>query len=743
MKFLKKFDDITKYEEKIGENIDFSIFPNVSYVEGYSVENIEYNPVIVGKAHYESSGSTVELFRNRYNLKSVRVNGEDLLEQFHLCKKNVSISSEEVLSINNTYKVGLDKLIYTNNLVDYYLETETEILDTDTICMISNDTRYSNNILVDISTVSEAMDYKMSFMSNNRKRIDMSDEYMDALNSFNGGFIHFIIRDGNIIKTNNKAYGSFFDSEQVFVTNGKIVNSLNETLPEEVMYKYIHVETKETINENTRLFYYNNETNQFEQLGAETLGDIISNEIGYFIGNEFYCRLFLGKFNSMTTIYAFSNENDTNGNPILLDTINTYIKTYYQPYKKYEIKLETNEADIEFETFNRFKTNFFGKDLVSIDENSLYYVKEIQSGAFSYCKKLTSIEFSDSLISIGVGAFNNCSSLTYITLGNSVTSIGESAFYNCNKLTSITIPNSVTSIGYSAFNGCTSLASITIPNSVTKIGVSAFNGCTSLTSITIPDSVTSIVSSAFSNCSSLTSITIPNSVTSIGREAFYNCSGLTSINIPNSVTSIGDGAFNNCSSLTSITIPNSVTSIGYQAFSSCIGLTSITIPNSVTSIGDYAFSHCSSLTSIDIPNSVISIGELAFGYCSSLTSVIIPNSVTSIERGAFSDCSGLTSVTLGDSVTSIGDFAFGACVSLTSITIPNSVTEICMQAFIFCTSLTSIICLSTIAPSIENDTFQSIASNGVLHVPSGSDYSSWMSTSKYYLGYYNWTKQEI
>jgi hypothetical protein len=39
--------------------------------------------------------------------------------------------------------------------------------------------------------------------------------------------------------------------------------------------------------------------------------------------------------------------------------------------------------------------------------------------------------------------------------------------------------------------------------------------------------------------------------------------------------------------------------------------------------------------------------------------------------------------------------------------------------------------------------FQHINTVGTLYVPSGSDYSSWLRTDEYYLGYYNWTVQYI
>ena len=173
------------------------------------------------------------------------------------------------------------------------------------------------------------------------------------------------------------------------------------------------------------------------------------------------------------------------------------------------------------------------------------------------------------------------------------------------------------------------------------------------------------------------------------------------------------------SCLTSITIPGSVTSIKASAFSWCSSLTSITIPNSVTSIEVGAFGGCSSLTSITIPDSVTSIGENAFCWCSSLTSITIPGSVTSIEGGAFAFCSSLTSITIPDSVTSIGENAFCDCSNLNVIT-----------------------CRATTAPSIMSNTFEGIKSNGILRVPSGSDYSSWMSTENFYLGKYNWTTEK-
>ena len=72
----------------------------------------------------------------------------------------------------------------------------------------------------------------------------------------------------------------------------------------------------------------------------------------------------------------------------------------------------------------------------------------------------------------------------------------------------------------------------------------------------------------------------------------------------------------------------------------------------------------------------------------------------------------------------------------------TSVTSIGDTVFNGCISLTNIVLLATTAPTITSSTFQNSNSHGTLTVPSGSNYSSWMSTSSYYLGYYNWTKVE-
>ena len=226
--------------------------------------------------------------------------------------------------------------------------------------------------------------------------------------------------------------------------------------------------------------------------------------------------------------------------------------------------------------------------------------------------------------------------------------------------------------------------------------------------IEFDDDVVSVPNFSFSDNKKLTSITLPESVVSIGNQSFRDCSGLTG----------------------TLTIPNSVTSIGAEAFEGCRSLTgSLVIPSSVTSIGLGAFRYCSGLTgSLVIPDSVVDLGSSVFVQCSGLTSISLPNSITIIDSFTFQSCAGLTGLfTIPNSVTSIGHMSFIGCTNLTGVVIGNSVSTIIDYAFFGCSNLSEIYSYATEAPSLGTDVFRNIKSTGVLHYPSGSNYSTFIS----------------
>ena len=163
---------------------------------------------------------------------------------------------------------------------------------------------------------------------------------------------------------------------------------------------------------------------------------------------------------------------------------------------------------------------------------------------------------------------------------------GEPVFYTAEGRMykeSIEFPETVTSIGESAFQNCTGLTSVVIPDSVTSIGNYAFQNCTGLTNVVIPDGVTSIGGGAFRNCSSLTSITIPDSVTSIGIYAFAR-SNIKTINIGNGLQTLTTNCFRTMTKLELLRIPNSVKIIQSYAIYECFSLKSLYLPNSLEEV---------------------------------------------------------------------------------------------------------------------------------------------------------------
>ncbi|MCF0211961.1 MAG: leucine-rich repeat domain-containing protein [Bacteroidales bacterium] len=354
--------------------------------------------------------------------------------------------------------------------------------------------------------------------------------------------------------------------------------------------------------------------------------------------------------------------------------------------------------------------------------STVYNVVSIAEGAFAECQ-ITSVTIPGGIREIGSGAFSYCAELISVVLSDSITelSLGSKPFYGCWGINPVynnalfvhmtdiyggeaySIPEGITTICDEAFRFCEGVSSVTIPNTVTTIGQGAFAECYSLTSVSVPSSVTSIGSWAFSGipnvqytgtaigapwgaaymncyvegklvyqdstrrnivscCRWCYGVTIPNTVTTISDNAFYMCRGWFSVDLPNSVTYIGDGAF-----------------AGSEAFS-------IVLSDSLVYIGDGAFSGCYLLESIEIPNSVLSIGDNAFDECGQLESVVIGDGVTSIGEHAFSGCRYLSKVVFGKSVSNIGTEPFvggSYCDSLRTIqfkcAIPPSTSDFFAQ----------------------------------------------------------------
>lgn len=187
-----------------------------------------------------------------------------------------------------------------------------------------------------------------------------------------------------------------------------------------------------------------------------------------------------------------------------------------------------------------------------------------------------------------------------------------------------------------------------------------------------------------------------------------------------------------------ISFSSPVTSVPARAFYNKPTLQSVSMDDTVTSLGDIAFGNCPNLTGITLSSAITTMGASAF-YGTGIDSFEFPPLVTTISGGIFSLCRSLTGITIPDAITSIQPQAFAGCTAMTNVVIGSGVTSIGQGAFSNCKSLTTIRATRTVAPSIEQDTFNTVASNGTLYYPSGANYSSWLNTNYWYLGFYNWT----
>lgn len=392
-----------------------------------------------------------------------------------------------------------------------------------------------------------------------------------------------------------------------------------------------------------------------------------------------------------------------------------------------------------------------------------YGVKEIGKGAFSYCLNLRDLQMEDNLEHMGLGVVNigayafAGAPISSVDFPNTVKTIGESAFAGCESMLSITLPDSLERLGTEAFYNCTNVTSLTVGSGPLTIGERAFADCRGLETVDLGDGVVGIGSRVFSGCYNLHTVNIGKNTSVIDDPAFAGCSGLAQIwvdpenayycsddggvllnkdmtrliqfpafregcyTIPNSVQALGEYAFTN-TKLTSLIISDNVSGITADTFASCSRMeqllvsehnpyyTSVqgvlynkdrtvlmrapeciygdyTVPSTVTEIWNGAFRSCS-LSSVVLPEGIQEIGNYTFSH-SSISQINIPESVTKIGIQAFFGTQ-LTSVSIGNNVTSIGDEAFANNGQLTEVYLSNNVKRICYRAFYGCNQLRSI-----------------------------------------------------
>ena len=156
---------------------------------------------------------------------------------------------------------------------------------------------------------------------------------------------------------------------------------------------------------------------------------------------------------------------------------------------------------------------------------------------------------------------------------NKVATIEQSAFHRCNKLSTVNFTNVISSVGIQSFLGCTGLKQILlVPASVKSIGDEAFKGCSGLTGLNIASTMVSQIAT--------------EAWLSLGKSCFQNCTSLATsgssngIVIPNSVNTVGDSSFQGCTSIENVSIGSGLTkanSFGSLVFSGCTKLARVTL----------------------------------------------------------------------------------------------------------------------------------------------------------------------
>ena len=332
---------------------------------------------------------------------------------------------------------------------------------------------------------------------------------------------------------------------------------------------------------------------------------------------------------------------------------------------------------------------------------------------FSYCKCLKTIEFPESLESIGPKAFCGCVSLKEITIPKNVKDIYDEAFAQCSNLRTVNgdlfnilhinvfrdtkfasrlQKNDLIIYDGLVLDGSQCYGDVVVPNGVREIVAGAFRNNTHLHSIIVPDGV-QVSHSAFRGCINLEEATMPADMSIIGENLFLDCFKLKTIRFPESnIEEVFANAFTNtlwlaerhkdhkplvlngilvdgrsCKGEVAIT---GVRKIAGGAFRDNLDLTGVVISDECELIGYTAFYDCNFLKTVKLPAGLKVLGNSAFCGCDHLEEVSIPSGLETIPYNAFNCCLSLKSVRFPHSLKKIQNWAFYNCKDLKDYSIP-------------------------------------------------------------------------
>lgn len=332
-------------------------------------------------------------------------------------------------------------------------------------------------------------------------------------------------------------------------------------------------------------------------------------------------------------------------------------------------------------------------------------IEKIESYAFEYNEKLTSVTIPASDIKFGVEVFSDCEKL-------------ETVIFEDNIVDGV--PTGVIKIGDYMFQGCPVLQNIKFPKTLETIGQYAFYYAFSDNEekVTLDLSNTSlnkVYSYAFSQTKKLDTVKFPNSLIEIRNFGFYN-SNITSIDLSNTgLTELSSSLFRSCTKLTDVELPSCLEGISGLAFRGS-AIKNIELPDGLYYIEQYAFENTKSLRKLDFPDSLEEISSYAFDG-SNIENIDLSKCTNDLYIGpsAFQNTTSLETVRMPEEYfTEIPSSAFYHS-SLKTIDIP-CVTKVGQNAFAYTTNLESI-SFPVGCTTILNGTFNN--SNGLkeLYLP--------------------------
>lgn len=433
----------------------------------------------------------------------------------------------------------------------------------------------------------------------------------------------------------------------------------------------------------------------------------------------------------------------------------SYPKTYL-----HKGRVDTSMAVVETycDLYDATENNYIGKEAFVVEESDIYKVADNKYWQYLYKVQYiikyntTDGNIIDTVKTTDWGTnlvaniiYNNHPTLVFDAMP---TLVPQEAFRNATTLTSVDLPNSVTSIDSNAFFDCSKLTAVTIPTGLTSVGQGAF-GNTYIASLTLPTTFTVISAEAFAYMRGLKYIHFKGSITSTTSWGFFQTKGIQQMYFDD--VSALPNVFNTFFKFSSF---EKLTEFAFTGYRYGMDLAGKGI-NSWTD-AQYAYFFNSLGNAIDANQTIIvSVANLDKISDSTIAIAVSKGylvagvadakiTYTTSDNTALDDLSpswGNAKIIANTYVNGTGTIIFDRYPTyvpkdefntqyhhgnLASINLPNSITEIYESAFAG-SPITSITCYATTAPTIGDSSLTNLnENNGVLNVPNGSDYSTWM-----------------